>query len=316
MKKLFIKDLKSGDILVNHSFAVKSFSKRRGKNNNEYYDLVLSDKTGTVKAKIWSDYFSSCELNLLKEGDVILVTGKVDSFNEDLQVIIQKFSIAKEFNPDLFIEKGERDVDHLFNYILNCVNSLEDEDIKKVIKNVFDDKHIVELYKKTPAGQVVHHNYVGGLIEHVYEMLNFAETAKNLYPSIKYSELVFGIIFHDIGKIYELNFKKATISRTKEGYLLGHIVLGVLFLEQKFPKNFDKEKKARLLHLILSHHGSHENGSPVLPLTLEAQLLSYIDDISSQVGIYSSHMRENIPNEEGFTPYNKYLGSVLYSPPK
>ena len=316
MKKTFIKDLKAGDILVNHSFAVTSFSKRVGKNNNEYYDLTLSDKTGKIKAKIWGDSFASCDLSSLQTGDVISVTGKVDSFNDALQVIIQKFSILEDFNPEFFVERGERDVEALFDYILSEVESLEDKDIKKLIKEIFKNEKLVKAYKRMPAGQVVHHNYVGGLLEHVYEMLKFAQTAKELYPNINYSELVFGILFHDIGKLYELNFKGASINRTKEGYLLGHIVLGTLFLEKYFPKDFDKEKKMRLLHLILSHHGSQEHGSPVMPLTLEAQILSYIDDISSQVGIYSSHLRENIPDEEGFTPYNKYLGSILYTPPK
>jgi len=245
--RLFVKDLKTGDVLVDHPFAIREIAKKVGKRDNEYYSLILSDKTGSVDAKIWSDYFINCDLANAKVGEVVSVTGKVDSFNDSNQVIIEKITKLSKFDPAEFLREGVKDREKLFSEILSVVSELQDDEIKNLILKIFEDKELVEKYKDAPAGELVHHNYVGGLMEHVDEMLQFALTAKKVYPEVRISELVFGVLFHDIGKLEELGTTGVVLERTVPGYLMGHLGQGLLLISKYFPENFDKNKKARVI---------------------------------------------------------------------
>lgn len=314
MIRLFIKDLKPGDILLKHNFAVKDIVKKVSKNNANYYTLTLSDKTGQVDGKIWADYFNDTDVSNLKAGVVIEVIGKVDSFRDENQVIIEKAKILSDYEPSDYINEGTKDRVKLFDDILTLVNSLDDADIKDFCNRVFADKDLVKKYTTVPAGVIVHHNYVGGLLEHVTEMLGFAKMAKEVYPDIKYSELVFGILFHDLGKIQELSAGGVTLSMTVSGKLIGHLSQGLLILEGFFGNDFDADKKMRLQHMILSHHGEREKGSPVHPATIEAVILSEIDDLSSRVGILRAHLQRGDVDESGFTSQSYFLGSAILDP--
>ncbi|PIR43674.1 hypothetical protein COV24_01295 [candidate division WWE3 bacterium CG10_big_fil_rev_8_21_14_0_10_32_10] len=309
MNKLYIKDLKVGDVLVNHKFAIKDFAKKVGKTNNEYYTVVLSDKTGFIDAKIWSNSFAECSVDQIKIGNVVNVTGKIDEYNSTPQIILEKMIITEEYNAGDFLSEGTRDANEIFNSILETVDLLEDTDIKNLILDIFKNEDLLKKYKQVPAGEFVHHSFVGGLLEHVYEMLEFAKTAKILYPDINFSELAFGVIFHDIGKIEELGVNGVVMERTLPGYLIGHLGQGLLLVNKHFPENFDVTKKNRLLHMILSHHGEKDKGSPIQPMTLEALVLSEIDTLSSRVGIYYTNLSKGETDEKGLTAYSKYLGA-------
>lgn len=309
--RVYIKDLKVGDVLLKHKFAIKDISLKKGKTGSNYYTVVLSDKTGSVGAKIWSNSFAECDLSKAKSGSVVEVNGKVDSFNNKAQIIIEKMSVCSDYNADDFIPTGDRDLNKIYNELISEVKSLDDEEVKQMILSVFSNDEFTKKYKEVPAAEVVHQDYVGGLLEHTYEMLKIAKACKDLYPNLRYSELVFGIIFHDVGKIYELTTTGVTLERTLPGYLLGHMIQGLLFINTKFPKDFTNDKKVRLLHMIVSHNGAIELGAPVTPMTLEAILLSAIDDLSFKAGTYYSHIRKNEPDEKGLLGYSKYLGATL-----
>lgn len=310
MRKVFIKDLKVSDVLLNHNFAVKEFTKKKGKTGKDYFNVVLADKTGQVSAKVWGTNFNEVDQNV-KVGDVVSVTGRVDEFLEKPQVIIEKMAIIKDFDPSDFLVKGERDQDQIWKEVLDEVNGLDDKDIKDLITKIFSDEKFVKKYKEVPAAELVHQDYVGGLLEHTYEMMIIGKASKDLYKEVKWSELLYGILFHDVGKVEELNPTGVTLERTKSGALLGHLVQGLLFLDKQFPKDFDEEKKDRLLHMVASHNGKKELGSPVVPMTLEAILLSSIDDLSFMVGTYFTHLRKNESDDRGLTGYNRYLGASL-----
>lgn len=309
--KLYIKDFKVADVLVDHSLAIKSLEKKVSKNNKEYYNVILSDKTGQIDAKIWSDYFSSCSLNEVKPGNVVKITGKVDSFNSTPQLIIEKMQIVKDYNPSDFLNSTDQDVEDLFKYIMDTIESLEDTEIKTVAKSILEDTAILKAYKQVPAGEYVHHNYVGGLVTHVVEMLKFAESSKSVYKNINFSELAFGVIFHDIGKVHELALNGVVLERTLAGYLVGHLGQGLMLVNNFFPKDFDEDKKNRLLHMLISHHGEREKGSPVQPMTLEAIILSEIDNLSFKAGTYFTHLEGSEVNDKGLTGYSKYLGTSI-----
>ncbi|MBP7859458.1 hypothetical protein KA001_00660, partial [Patescibacteria group bacterium] len=220
MIKLFIKDIKAGDVLLNHKFALRTFTKKFGKVGNEFYAVDFSDKTGGVQGKIWQNNFANCNFTDCKIGDVVEITGKVDSFNDKLQIIVEKLNKTTNFDPADFVNEGKRNLEELWNYILSEVNSLEDTEIKNVILKIFDDATIVPILKKVPAAETVHHNFVGGLLEHTYEMLLMAKKCKEIYTDISYDELFFGTLFHDIGKVMEYNITGVSLERTKEGYLI------------------------------------------------------------------------------------------------
>ena len=310
MLRAYIKDLKVGDVVLNQQFGVLSFAKKLGRTGNEYYEVILSDKSGHIDAKIWANSFNYCDLNI-NEGGVVEITGKVDSFNDKPQLIIEKLTEVKTFDPADFLYSGTRNKEEIWNYLINEVNSLEDAEIKNITLKILNNDEIQNSYKKATAAEYVHHDFVGGLLEHVYEMLVIAKSVKFLYPEINYSELVFGIVFHDIGKLYEYKTSGISLGRTKSGYLLGHIVQGLLFLNTFFEESFNADKKDRLLHLISSHHGSKEFGSPVNPSTIEAVMLSQIDDLSSKAGIFYTQKRNSLVDNLGFIGFNKYLGANI-----
>jgi 3'-5' exoribonuclease len=312
MRKVFIKDLRVSDVLLNHKLAVKEIAKKKGKTGNEYLNIVFSDKTGQINAKAWSNAFADIDQSL-SAGDVANVTARVDEFNGKPQIIVEKMSKADNFDPSDFLQKGERDADKIWQEIINEVNNLQDEEIKNLILNIFSDESFVKKYKEVPAAELVHQDYVGGLVEHNYEMMVAGKACKDLYKEVRWAELLYGVLFHDVGKVEELNTTGIVLERTKGGYLLGHLVQGLLFLNSKFPSDFDKDKKERLLHMIASHNGSTELGSPIAPMTLEAILLSALDDLSFKAGTYYTHLRKNEPNEKGIAGYNRYLGASILS---
>ena len=314
MIRLYIKDLKPGDILLKQNFAVKDIVKKLSKNNTHYYTLTLSDKTGQVDAKIWADYFKDVDLENIKIGSVISVTGKVDSFRDENQVMIEKSILVEDFDPADYVTTSEYDIDEIYAKILDTVNSLEDAEIKKLILELLDLPEIKSKFLKTPAAMMIHHNYVGGLVVHVYEILTLAKASMELYPEANFSELAFGAIFHDIGKLEELDAGSLALNMTKEGKLLGHVVQGLLLLERCIPSSFDKNKKLRLIHMVASHNGKKEIGAPVTPSTIEAFLLSEIDNLSFKIGTFRMHLQKGEIDENGFSTYSPYLGASLVDP--
>ena len=313
MLKSYIKDLRNGDVVLNQQFGLIFCAKKLGRMGNEYYEVILGDKTGQIDAKIWANSFCNCDFPKCKEGDVVEITGKVDSFNEKPQLIIEKMTYVKDYDPADFLYAGTMDKKKLWKYLMDEVNNLDDADIKNLILKIFSDEEFTKAYKNAVAGEMLHHDFIGGLLEHVYEMAKFAKVAKELYSEVKYSELLFGVIFHDIGKLDELVAGGVALKRTKSGFLLGHLVQGLLRVDKYFPSGFDEDKKLRIMHLIASHHGVKEHGSPVVPMTLEAILLNAIDDMSFKVGVMHSFARSKIADDMGFLGYNKYLGANLLS---
>jgi 3'-5' exoribonuclease len=312
--RLYISDLKPGDILSSHKFAVKDVNKKTGKNDTVYYDLTLADRSGEINAKIWQDAFKNCDIECLKIGTVIEVHGRVDSYNDSKQISIDRLKKADSYNPSNYLKEGKKDREKLFNNLLNTVKELEDKEVSNLILTIFEDENIVKKYKEYPAAEKVHHAYIGGLLEHICEMVLLSLPVKKLYPQVNYSELMFGILFHDIGKLFEYTITGVSVMRNTQGYLIGHITQGVVYLNNLFPAKFDQNKKDRLLHLILSHHGKQEYGSPVVPQTIEGVILSLLDDLSSQATIALDHLEKETADEQGMTPFNKYLNTGLLKP--
>lgn len=221
----------------------------------------------------------------------------------------KKVTVVTEKDQEALLEKLEKNLhkkslEVLKSKTVSGQELLEDSVLYTTSSKVFDT-NIDEEAEKFEL------NYVGGLVTHVVEMLKFAESSKSVYKNINFSELAFGVIFHDIGKVHELALNGVVLERTLAGYLVGHLGQGLMLVNNFFPKDFDEDKKNRLLHMLISHHGEREKGSPVQPMTLEAIILSEIDNLSFKAGTYFTHLEGSEVNDKGLTGYSKYLGTSI-----
>jgi len=311
-KQLFVKDLKEGQLISCQPFAVKSYKKSLGKNNKWYADIELTDNSGSVKGKIWSDNLSNLDP---KPGDVIYVSGTVSTFIGSPQIIITEIQKTDSYNPSNFIQSSKKDIEKLFNHVKNHINKISDNDLKKLLENCILKEESKNLICRATAAFAVHHSYSGGLLEHICEGLDLADAIIKNFPKTRRDYLVTGVILHDIGKIFEFNVD-STISYTQRGKLLGHIYLGCEYIYENISKDFPQEKLDEIIHMILSHHGELEYGSSIKPKTLEAIALWMVDNTSSKVNMAYSHICDNIDIEDqNFTNFHKYLETELFLEP-
>lgn len=311
MKNKFIKDLKHGDQIANFLAVVKDIKKGKTSNNKDFIDLILSDKTGEMTAKIWEDNINNCDD--FEPGDVVSLSGKVNEFKEKNQIIISFLQKSKEENSADFLPGSSKDSEALFNIILKHVAEFENDFLKKLLNSFFDDKQFSEQLKKAPAAERVHHAYIGGFVEHLTEMLALADCLCLHYPRIDKDLLKTGVIFHDIGKLRELGVSH-TIFRTVEGALVGHLMIGAIQVSKAIDgiKDFPELLATKVIHLIASHHGRIEYGSPVLPQTREAVALCMIDDLSTKVNVADKVIFDNQGSQADFSDRNFALETKLF----
>ena len=222
MKKLFVEDLKVGDSIFGELFAVKSYKKTSTRNNRPYINIELSDKTGSIKGKIWSDDMTNCET--VKETDVVSVSAAVEDFNGP-QLKITNLSKVEKYDLADFQPTASKDIEKMFEEITGAIDKIKNPSLKKLLNEFLKDKDTVGKYKKGAGGYTVHHDYLGGLIDHTTEMLSYVPAVCKTHPKVNKDMLITGIIFHDIGKIYDYEVT-TTISITPKLKLLGHIFTG------------------------------------------------------------------------------------------
>lgn len=312
MKTLYIKDLKKGTIITEEAFAVKSIEKRETKDKKNYFVVELIDKTGTIKANIWQDSIPNVSRQALVPGSIMLLSGKVEEYRGNLQVNILSGQKVDEGVVDDFIEASDFDIDELWKELNSYIDKVKNEKIKKLLNKIFDNSEIQRKYKTHPAAEYVHHQFHGGLLEHVVEMLDILQPLKKFYPEADYDLVTAGIILHDIGKLFELEPVGMTITRTTKGYLIGHLIMSYEILLEYGKDILDEKTLLNLKHIILAHHGMLEFGSPVLPATIEANMVSWIDQLSTKTRIYQKILRRNTNNESEFTERDSLIGTKLF----
>ncbi|MFP4499151.1 MAG: 3'-5' exoribonuclease YhaM family protein [Vulcanimicrobiota bacterium] len=277
---------------IDEIFYVEEKHLRVSSKGKEYLDLTLRDRTGTVNAKIWDKIPHFNER--FEKGDFIRVNGLIEIFNRAFQLKILSLDPVSEENVDLsnFINaENPAKVEFYFDKIVEFIDSAEDPDIKTLLESFFNDPEFVRQYKRCPAAKMLHHDHLGGLVKHTYYMLVVAKYLKNIYKHINFDLLMAGILFHDMGKIYELEATH-TISYTHEGELIGHAVLGIEMIQEKIRElpGFPSKKAMLIKHMLLSHHGQLEFGAVKYPSFPEAMLLHLIDTIDSKMEIMSKEL--------------------------
>lgn len=311
MKK-YIKDFTVGETIEKEVFGIKEFQKHKTKKGDNYYRLTLIDKTGEVKGNIWGSAFDQCTLTNVKPGSVVEVNAIVEEFNGALQFNIYKLVPTENYDLSDILKASTHNLDELFTQITTRIDQLENADLKSFLQTIFSDEDIASRYRRSPAGEFVHHDFVGGLMEHTLEMLSIADATMKFYPEANKDLVTAGIILHDMGKIWELEINGTAIKRTTQGYLISHIPLMIEFLTQNRPDYFPDELWMKLIHIIISHHGEIEFGAVVRPGIIEAAIVHSADKTSSYVRQYQKLIQEHDGSTQDFSNYQKWIGTQIY----
>jgi 3'-5' exoribonuclease len=290
---------------------------RANRNGNLFLQLELRDRTGTISARLWNageQLFRSFE-----SGDFLLVKGKVQLFQGALQMILNHVNRVAPDQVELadFLPHTEQDVSKLYERLRALLRKLSNPHLRALAECFLMDEEFVRGFCAAPAGIRNHHAYIGGLLEHVVTMLDAADRITPLYPELDRDLLMIGVFLHDIGKVRELTYDR-TFGYSDEGQLVGHLVIGVEMLNEQVRRAqeltgepFPGELLLRLKHLIVSHHGSHEFGSPKLPMTPEAIALHYLDNFDAKLHTFTRDIREDA-NTSAWTPFNSSLQRRLF----
>ncbi|MFC1868870.1 3'-5' exoribonuclease YhaM family protein [Thermodesulfobacteriota bacterium] len=306
---VWVKDIKENDRVHGHYLAkVKKLGQT--KKGDPFLSVTLSDRTGDVESRVWDNAleFSS----LFNEGNILEVEGLASSYRNQIQLTLSRLKLPDgEDDPTLFLESTPGDIDEMMRSLRVIVKKSKDADLKALSDRFLSDHYFVERFKRAPAAKNFHHNYVGGLLEHTLSVCELSLYVTEHYPRLDRDLLITGAFLHDIGKIRE--FKYSTwIDYSDEGRLLGHVVLGVSMVDEKLAqmKNFPNETALRLKHLILSHHGQYDFGSPKRPKFLEAFALHLIDDMDAKVNGLGRYM-ENDKKDGAWTDFNRMFERYL-----
>jgi 3'-5' exoribonuclease len=313
----FVQQLADGDN-IEEVYLVADKQLRANRNGNLFIQLDLRDRTGAINARLWNagePLFRSFE-----PGDFLLIKGKVQLFQGALQIILSNLNkvLAEQVSLDDFLPHTEQDVSKLYERLRSLLRKVNNPHLRALSESFLMDEEFVRAFCKAPAGIRNHHAYIGGLLEHVVTMLDAADRIAPLYPELNRDLLLMGVFLHDMGKVRELSFDR-TFGYSDEGQLVGHLVIGVEMLTdhvRQVPdltgEPFPTELLLRLKHLILSHHGTHEFGSPRLPMTPEAIALHHLDNFDAKVHSFTRDIREDTNASSAWTPFNQSLQRRLF----
>lgn len=311
-KETYLQNIKQGD-LVRSSFLVVEKNMAFSQKGSPYLNLRLKDKTGEVDGKIWEN---AAELDQrFKRGDIVHVEGRAIHYKNALQITVSDIKAIplEETNPADYLPSTQKDPEAMFHELMGFVDKMKNKHLQELLRRFFENEETADLFKKAPAAKGFHHIYLGGLLEHTLSVTRLLEKTAEHYPELDSDLLIAGGILHDIGKIREFSFHQI-IEYSDEGRLIGHIVMGVEMVDKKIAEldNFPAQLALELRHIILSHHGEFEFGSPKRPKTLEALVVHYIDDMDAKFNAFKTFMKEASDKDSDWTPYNRLLERYLY----
>jgi 3'-5' exoribonuclease len=298
--------------MVTTYFLVQSKEIRLRKTGEPYLALILSDRTGQLEAKKWEDIDQVADT--FDRDDFVKVNGLVQNYRERPQMTIQRLRRAEESEVELadYLPHTAKNIDEMFAALRAAVDEIGNPHLRHLLQSFLDDPEIASRLQRAPAAKSLHHAFVGGLLEHILSLLNLARLAVQNYDYVDLDLVKTGIVLHDIGKIHELTYGR-TFGYSSEGQLLGHITIGLRMLDQKCAQFPDFPAKLKLLveHLILSHHGKYEFGSPKLPMFPEALMLHYLDDLDSKLESMRAYVFSDKQEQEDWTRFSPSLERSL-----
>ena len=311
MKDFFIKDCcEHENKNITSSFVVAAKQIKLKKSGEPYVAVTLADRSGQLEAKLWDNVEDL--MGLFEQDDFIKVKGLLNKYNNRFQLTIHKLRRLEETEIEFadYLPKTDKDVEELWRELCVFVSGFSDPHLKALLQAFMSDAELAAAYKTAPAAKSLHHAYIGGLLEHVLSLFRVCDLAARNYPQINRDLLLTGAFLHDIGKIHELSYARS-FSYSTRGQLLGHMIIELEMLHAKVAlcPGFPDELKTLVEHLIISHHGQYQFGSPKLPMFPEALMLHYLDDLDSKMESMRAHF-EREPDVE-WTSYNASLNRVL-----
>ena len=318
MEHQFINELEPGRQLADQVFMIASKDLRTTNNGSLYIHVVLADKTGQLLSRMWQA--TEEQYKMMPEGGFMRFRGRTESYKGNLQFIIDGINEIDPSEVSIadFLPATDEDVDEMWERVKVILRTIKDPDLLQLIKCFVEDEALVSKLKRAPAAMTMHHAYVGGLLEHTLSLLELAQVIIPRFPRLSLDLVLAGLFLHDIGKTEELEFD-TNFKYSDQGQLLGHIFHCVMWIEEKAKKIeqdtgkvFPQDKKWVLQHVILSHHGEYEFGSPKLPAMPEAIAVHYIDNLDAKIHQCLAAIDKSKDEDSNWTEYVRALERKIY----
>lgn len=319
MQRQFIADLQARDT-VDEIYRVADKQVRSNRQGNDYLLLQLMDRTGQISGLRWNAGQSLYET--FQKGDFLRVLGTTQLHNGMLQIIVQDFESvhATKVNHEDFTKTNPEELQQFEDELRQILGGINHPHLKRLVQSYLGDERLWARFRLAPAGIKTHHAYEGGLLRHVVDLLRIAAAIAPNYPQLDQELLLVGVFLHDLGKLEELSFD-GELSYTDPGQLLGHLVQGVVELDHRADQILKETGQEipsdilwRLQHMIVSHHGQLDHGSPKIPMTIEAIVLAYIDDLDAKVNAATELIESDRNTDSLWTAYHPTMGRKLYKP--
>ena len=312
MKKIFVEQIRERDV-IESPFLVRDKTLAMAKNGKPYMTVKLIDRSGEIEGRIWDrvDEFDA----LFDRDDFIVVHGKASTYLNKKQLVISNLRKISENEIDLvdFLPVSPRDNEEMRSELQTLVASLQDPSLRALADSFFNDANLLRAFATAPAAKSMHHAYIGGLLEHSLAIAALVDLMSPRYPALNRDLMILGALLHDIGKIGELSYVRS-FDYTDEGKLIGHIVMGVEMIDERIRTlpDFPRGTAMLIKHLILSHHGQYDYGSPKRPKTLEAIVLNFLDDLDSKINGVSAHIDREAESASDWTSHHRLYDRYFY----
>jgi 3'-5' exoribonuclease len=299
---------------VDHFLLIRKFEVRLARNNKQFLNMELGDKSDTLNANMFDNFEEICKS--FKTGNLVKVKGIIDDYKDSKQIKVFSLKAVDEndgVDINEFLPKSKRDINEMKDEFRKRINSLANPYLKSLMNRIFcDDKF--DKFSTAPAGKSWHHSYLHGLIEHTLEIIKICDLMCDIHPELNRDLLISGAMMHDFGKTEELIYE-GTFDYSDKGKLIGHIVISAIIINEEAGKipGFPEDLKNCLLHIVLSHQGKLEYASPVVPKTMEAIALYQADELSAKVNAYKNALTTQVKTESKWTSYLTLASTDLFN---
>ena len=312
-KTVFANQIREGQA-VDELFLVKEMSRAETRSGKPYLMLTLMDRSGEIGSRVWEN--ADAFQGICEPGSLVRVTGQAQAYRGTLQLKIDNVLPADKLESDmeLFLQVSKRNIAEMAREITAVARNVQDFFYRKLLLRFFNDSSFFMEFQHAPAAKSMHHAYLGGLLEHTLAVAKLAALIADCYPTLDRDLLMTGALLHDIGKTRELSFDAFPFEYTSKGRLVGHLVIGIEMIQDKIKAipAFPEDLATRLKHLILSHHGRYEFGSPALPMISEAFVLNFLDDLDAKLNFLNRLEEQATGEGYQWTDFQRTLERFLY----
>jgi len=311
MKSFYVSSLQDGQAVTSLFLVREKEIRTSPRTGSSWLQLELSDRTGTISAKMWENF--TAIVSTFDRDDVVQIRGRVKLYNGQKELTLETVIPSAEHDYELadFLPHTKYDVEELYSKLRAAVAQMSNPYLQQLLTSFIADPAIAPKLKRAPAAMTMHHAFIGGLLEHIVSLIGLARAISEHYRELDADLLLTGVVLHDIGKIEELRYARG-IEYSTEGRLLGHIMIGAGMVHERIKaiSGFPTPLAVLVEHLILSHHGTHEFGSPTLPQVREAVALNFIDDFDSKMAAMGATI-DSLSGDDEWTGRNPSLRRAL-----